>query len=173
MEEEIKKGMGLVRFVISKYYPNKLHDDDYLQEGMIGLWKALKKFDPSRNIKFSTYAVACIHGGIRNFITREKRKKPTYSLEFQLGENLTLKDTLFSESDIFEDKLVNEIDTKRDMHQLEPKLNDVGRKILYLKYDGKTQSEIAVQLGVSRSKVFNEMKRIRETFKEYGGVAVG
>lgn len=128
LDTEIKDGMGLVRFVLKKYYPMHLYDDDYIQEGMIGLWKALKRFDPSRGVQFSTFAVVCILGEVRSHIRREMRRPTTYSLDFPITE--------------------------------------VGRNILYLKLGDRSQREIAEELGVSRTKVFNEMKSIKEKYSQ-------
>lgn len=148
-----------------------LYDDDYIQEGMIGLWKALRKFDPSRGVKFSTFAVVCILGEIRSHIRREMRRLPTYSLDFPITEegDYTLGDTLYSDCDIFEDGLLNKIDAERELLHLASQLNDIGRRVLYLKRSEKSQREISEELGVSRTKVFNEMKAIKEKYGEIRG----
>lgn len=166
LDTEIKDGMGLVRFVLKQYYPMHLYDDDYIQEGMIGLWKALKRFDSSRGVRFSTFAVICILGEVRSYIRREMRRPTTYSLDFPITEegDYTLGDTLYSDCDMFEDRLLNKIDTERDLLHLKNQIDDIGRNILYLKIEDKSQREIAEELGVSRTKVFNEIKSIKEKY---------
>lgn len=58
MNEFITENMGLVKSTIKRYgFP---FTDDYLQEGAIGLLKAVKNFDVSRGFAFSTYAVPSI-----------------------------------------------------------------------------------------------------------------
>lgn len=51
---------NLVYFTIKKYYSDYLFDEDMIQECKLALWKCINKFDPHRNIKFSTFAVRCI-----------------------------------------------------------------------------------------------------------------
>ena len=54
---------------ISKKFLNRGYDyEDIFQIGSIGLVKAIKNFDPSFNVKFSTYAVPMIIGEIKRFI---------------------------------------------------------------------------------------------------------
>ena len=53
----IKNNLGLVRSVISKFSNIGYERDDLFQLGSIGLIKAIYKFDPKFNVKFSTYAV--------------------------------------------------------------------------------------------------------------------
>ena len=44
-----------------KFRPNKLTGfDDYMQAGYIGLLRAIRKFDSTRNTKFSTFSIICI-----------------------------------------------------------------------------------------------------------------
>ena len=58
----ISSNLGLVRSVIGKFSNIGYERDDLFQLGSIGLIKAIYKFDPSYNVKFSTYAVPMILG---------------------------------------------------------------------------------------------------------------
>ena len=56
-------------FNILKRFEGRGHDEeDIFQIGVIGLIKAIDNFDPSYNVKFSTYAVPMIIGEIRRFL---------------------------------------------------------------------------------------------------------
>jgi RNA polymerase sigma factor (sigma-70 family) len=55
-DEIIKKYTPLVKSIASKYTSYGMPLDDLVQEGLIGLWDAIEKFDPTRDVKFSTYA---------------------------------------------------------------------------------------------------------------------
>lgn len=41
-----------------------LEQDDFIQEGLIGLFNAVKNYDPARGASFDTYARRCIHSGM-------------------------------------------------------------------------------------------------------------
>jgi|TARA_Y100001938_G_C8048434_1_gene410249 RNA polymerase sigma factor (sigma-70 family) len=57
MQELIEKNMGLVVSVVESFRPKSSEErDSYIQAGRIGLWKALKKYDPSKGAALSTFA---------------------------------------------------------------------------------------------------------------------
>ncbi|NMB35560.1 MAG: sigma-70 family RNA polymerase sigma factor [Firmicutes bacterium] len=60
--------LPLVHSICRRYPPETVEYDDIFQEGCIGLLQALKKYDPSRGTKFSTYAVPFILGMIRSYL---------------------------------------------------------------------------------------------------------
>ena len=67
-DELVTNNMGLVYSVVSRFL-NRMHDaEDLVQIGSIGLIKAVKKFDSSFGVQFSTYAVPMIIGEIKRFL---------------------------------------------------------------------------------------------------------
>ena len=67
-DQLIEDNMGLVRMVVKKYRGFGIEEEDLLQIGSIGLLKAARDFEPHREIKFSTYAVAKIIGEIKTYL---------------------------------------------------------------------------------------------------------
>jgi len=60
---------------ISSYYFQSGHNPmEIVQEGNMGLMKALEKFDPDRGFKFFSYAVWWVHACIREFIYKDSKK---------------------------------------------------------------------------------------------------
>ena len=77
----VEKNMGLVWSIVRRFQ-NRGHDmDDLFQIGSIGLIKAIKKFDTSYNVKFSTYAVPMIIGEIKRFLRDDGIIKVSRSLK--------------------------------------------------------------------------------------------
>jgi RNA polymerase sigma-B factor len=64
-EELIVQWMPLVRSIAHRYAGPRERFDDLFQVGMIGLIKAVDRFDPSRGFEFSTYATPTILGEIK------------------------------------------------------------------------------------------------------------
>ncbi len=64
----IENNMGLVRSVVKRFLNRGCEYDDLVQIGSIGLLKAIKKFDSSFNVRFSTYAIPMIIGEIKRFL---------------------------------------------------------------------------------------------------------
>lgn len=70
MASHEKLVMANIRLVLSvvQRFRNKGNSDDLFQVGIVGLLKAIDNFDPSFNVRFSTYAVPMIIGEIRRYV---------------------------------------------------------------------------------------------------------
>ncbi len=77
----ISSNLGLVRSVVGKFTNIGYERDDLFQLGSIGLIKAIYKFDPSYNVKFSTYAVPMILGEIKRYLRDDGMVKVSRSLK--------------------------------------------------------------------------------------------
>ena len=64
-EEFISGNLRLVLSVIQRFSGRGENMDDLFQVGCIGLMKSIDNFDPSYNVRFSTYAVPMIIGEVR------------------------------------------------------------------------------------------------------------
>ena len=63
----VEENMGLVAMVARRYIGRGTEYEDLIQIGSVGLVKAAQKFDASRNLKFSTYAVSKIIGELKTY----------------------------------------------------------------------------------------------------------
>ncbi|OAI14947.1 MULTISPECIES: sigma-70 family RNA polymerase sigma factor [Methylomonas] len=72
-QQMISANTGLVAFVAHKYKTSNLSFDDLMQEGLVGLIKAVDRFDPDRGICFSTYAIYWIKQAISRLIVKQER----------------------------------------------------------------------------------------------------
>ncbi|MCI7812884.1 MAG: SigF/SigG family RNA polymerase sporulation sigma factor [Lachnospiraceae bacterium] len=80
-EQLISENMGLV-FMIGKRFLGRGYEmEDLCQIGSIGLMKAIDKFDPSFEVKFSTYAVPMIAGELKRFLRDDGMIKVSRSLK--------------------------------------------------------------------------------------------
>lgn len=64
----VTENVGLVYMVLKRFSNRGMEQEDLFQIGVIGLLKAIDKFDLSRELSFSTYAVPMIIGEIRRFL---------------------------------------------------------------------------------------------------------
>ena len=105
----IKNNVGLVRSIIKRFIGRGYDEEDLFQIGSIGLLKAIRRFDESFNVKFSTYAVPMIIGEIKRFLrddniikvsrsTKEKYLKVKFAIE-RLEEKLGREPTISELSD--------------------------------------------------------------------------
>lgn len=65
--------LRLVVYVAKKYRNSGMAFEDLLQEGTLGLMRAVEKFEPSRNFRFSTYATWWIRQGITRAIADQSK----------------------------------------------------------------------------------------------------
>ena len=67
-EKLVTDNMGLISMAVKRYIGFGVDYEDLFQIGAVGLVKAAKAFDRSKNLKFSTYAVAKIIGEIKTYL---------------------------------------------------------------------------------------------------------
>ena len=67
-EQLIEGNLRLVLSVIQKFLGRGESADDLFQVGCIGLMKAIQNFDPTKNVRFSTYGVPMIAGEVRRYL---------------------------------------------------------------------------------------------------------
>jgi RNA polymerase sigma factor (sigma-70 family) len=72
-QQMITDNTGLVAFVAYKHKTTSLSFDDLMQEGIVGLIRAVDRFDPNRGIRFSTYAVFWIKQAISRLIVKQEK----------------------------------------------------------------------------------------------------
>lgn len=78
-EELVLKNVGLIKSAVRRFGGRGVGDEDLYQIGAMGLVKAIKRFDTSFNVEFSTYAVPMIIGEIRRFLRDDSIIKVTRS----------------------------------------------------------------------------------------------
>ena len=74
----ITSHLRLVVKIAFGYRGYKLPVEDLISEGNIGLMKAVKKFDPDKNFRLSTYAMWWIRASINEFILNNLKNNPKF-----------------------------------------------------------------------------------------------
>lgn len=175
-EKIIMNYMDLVSYIVTKKL-NLKNAEDYIEEGYIGLIKAVDSFDYKKGIKFTAYASRCIYNEIFMYIRKIKKLKNTCSINEIIhinedGKNITIEDTLYdTEYDVLNDYFTKQISIENEekINQIFSMLNDRELKIikLYYGFNGspKKQSEIALILGISQPYISRFIKEIEEKIK--------
>lgn len=161
-EQKIIDNMGLVHYVLHKYFPLYIDNQDNIQNGYVGLIKAVDSFDESTGNTFSTYATRCIFNEIAMDLRRRNKYAKDISLHAVLAEGDTRDDPL-----TIEDVLSYEDDyTPLYIQEFVQCLDE--REITVLRYlmAGKNQTYISNRLGMTRSNVCLIVKKMRSKWKE-------
>ena len=77
----VEQNLGLVRHIVKRFSGRGHETEDLFQIGVIGLMKAIDKFDTGYDVKFSTYAVPLITGEIKRFIRDDGMVKVSRTLK--------------------------------------------------------------------------------------------
>ncbi len=203
-EQLIEGNLRLVLSVIQKFVGRGENPDDLFQVGCIGLLKAVKNFDETKMVRFSTYGVPMIAGEIRRYLRdnssirvsrsvrdtayrvlqckekmiSEQQKEPTMEeiaekLEIPVEDVIFAMDAITAPVSLFEPvysdggdplTVMDQVrDTKNtddrwleqiDLREAVGKLSDREKRILALRFfDGKTQMEVASEVGISQAQV--------------------
>lgn len=161
----------LVRKKSSSYYIIGADRDDIIQEGMIGLFKAVRDFDPGREASFKTFADICVSRQMLTAVKNALRQKHA-PLNFYVSLNKPIAE-LDGESelaDVFggnetanpEDIVINR--EKADC--LEVKVNEAlsrfELRVLSLYLQGNSYLSIGKAIGKDSKSVDNAIQRIRK-----------
>ena len=146
--------------------------DDLIQEGMIGLIKAVRDFDVTQKTSFSSFAELCVSRQMYSAIEASNRKKhlplnsyvSLYEDSEQVGEgrSLPLIDTIESSKENDPEVLYfGKEYTEAFAEQLKELLSPLENHVLYLHLMGTDYRTIAELLGKSPKSVDNALQRIK------------
>lgn len=90
----IRQNAALVRSVANRFRGRGQETEDLFQLGCIGLLKAAERFDFSKNVQFSTYAVHMIIGEIKRFLRDDGIVKVSRSVKETTGKVKAVRETL-------------------------------------------------------------------------------
>lgn len=174
----IKKYKELVKRKSNTYFIIGGDKEDVIQEGMIGIFKAIRGYDSLNEASFKTFAEICVNrqiiSAIRN-ANMQKHQILNESLSLSSdndpeGEQKTLEERLPSSNhdDPETLMLMKEIGEflKEESHEIFSKLEKrVWDKML----QGKSYIEIAEELGKSKKTIDNTIQRIKKKIYTYLG----
>ena len=106
MEVLINRNIGLIWSIVKRFIGKGYETEDLYQIACIGFIKAIKRFDKSYCVKFSTYAVPYILGEIRKFIRDDGIIKVSRSIK-ELGFKVLMESI---NDDIYERKISSNLD---------------------------------------------------------------
>ncbi|MCA1057160.1 RNA polymerase sporulation sigma factor SigH [Rossellomorea aquimaris] len=172
----IKKYRNFVRAKARSYFLIGADKEDIVQEGMIGLYKAIRDYKEDKLTSFKAFAELCITRQIITAIktaTRQKHiplnsyvslDKPIYDDE----SDRTLLDVISGAKVMDPEELIinrEEFDNMEDkMAQL---LSDLERKVLALYLDGQSYQEISEELNRHVKSIDNALQRVKRKLERY------
>lgn len=167
----LEKYRSLVSVKANRFFLIGAESDDMIQEGMIGLFKAIQSFDLEKNNSFKTFANLCIERQLITAIKSSNRQKhiplnSSFSLNvsaYDENDETTVMDIL--ETNFVEDPLET-ITKKEYMKFIETKIDEslssFEKKVLNKYIQGESYVSIASKLNSPVKSVDNAIQRIRK-----------
>ncbi len=170
----INRYKEVVNMKVSKYYLNGAEKEDIIQEGLIGLYKAIKGFNPDKQNSFKTFANLCIERQVITAIKGSNRQK-----HMPLNSYLSLNNSNYENEDGEEEgQLIEILDantiedpldtvTKNEYYKkiektMDESLSDFEKKVLSKFIDGQSYIQIAQSLNSPVKSIDNAIQRIRK-----------
>lgn len=176
LEFLINKYRNFVRAKARSYFLIGAEREDIVQEGMIGLYKAIRDFKGDKLASFKAFAELCITRQIITAIKTATRQK-----HIPLNSYVSLDKPIYDEDsdrtllDVIcgsrvcdpEEMIINQ----EEFYGLEDKmseiLSDLERKVLMLYLDGRSYQEIAVDLDRHVKSIDNALQRVKRKLERY------
>lgn len=145
--------------------------EDLIQEGMIGLLKAIWDFRPDREAQFSTFANLCIERQIQTAISSANRQKhmplnnsvSIYAAVSEEDPENTIFDRLAAKKSVEPGvELIKEEELEQLMIDVKRELSSFEKKVLALYIQGASYYEISRVLACGNKSVDNALQRIRK-----------
>lgn len=139
-----------------------LEQDDLIQEGLLGLWSAVRSYDPQKGASFSTFAFQCVANRINSAVrtSLSPRQAPLRDYmsisQDREGQAMQLPDLDDPEASFIEKE--SQQLRSRKMRQL---LSAREWSVLERYLKGETYQEISEHLGISAKAVDNALQRVR------------
>ena len=182
-ETLIRNYSGIVYKKARAYFMAGADAEDVVQEGMIGLLKAVRSYDADKNASFGTFAERCVTNQIISAIRSADRIKhkplnTSVSLNKPVGTDaspgatdqseITLGDTLSTNpADSPDEMLIIKDVAYYILNNGDNVFSDLEMKVLNEYIKGFTSSQIAERLGKSSKSVDNALQRTKKKVNTY------
>lgn len=167
----LEKYKSLVNMKANRFFLVGAEDDDMIQEGMIGLFKAIQAFDLEKNNSFKTFANLCVERQLITAIKTSNRQK-----HIPLNSSFSLNTSAYDENDdttvieVLDTNFVEDpLDTitKREYmefveNRIEKNLSGFEKQVLDRYIQGESYVDIASKLNSPVKSIDNAIQRIRK-----------
>ncbi len=172
LEKLMEKYKPMINAQARSYFLNNGDVDDLVQEGMIGVFKAITSFNGKSS--FKTYVYTCIRSSIITAVKKSNRikHKPLnnyISLSGSEGDDAD-KNLLLSDKNFDPEKNYIEMESEKELKKaIEESLSTFEHEILILYLQGFSYSDISKKTGKREKSIDNALQRIRKKLTNLNG----
>jgi RNA polymerase sporulation-specific sigma factor len=168
----VRRYYGFVRLKASSYFLAGGDADDLIQEGLVGLYKAIRDYRSDRESSFRNFAELCITRQIITAVKTATRNKHTPLNQYvsfastpsgDSGENDSTLDEMLPGSSVHDP--VNQVISSEELRALvaclSTALSELESRVLALYLDGHSYEEVGRRLGCDCKTVDNALQRVK------------
>ncbi|MBN2557181.1 MAG: RNA polymerase sporulation sigma factor SigH [Clostridia bacterium] len=178
MEYVMYKYLSLARAKSRSYFLIGADSEDIMQEGMIGLYKAIMDFDSTITPCFPAFAELCITRQILTAVKAATRQKHqplnsyvSLSKPVDEGDDRTLADILYQYGNSSpEDFIISKETTGLLMNKIKESLSKLENQVLLMYLKGEDYRRISLLMDKPAKSIDNALQRIR---RKISGIAAG
>lgn len=165
LESLLEKYKNLVRAKASIHVLGGLDREDLIQEGMIGLFKAIRHFEENKGASFKTFAELCIERQIITAI-RSSRRQKHIPLNFYVSLDRPIKkdEAIFSDTLNPLSVVIGQEESEETWACFSRVLSKLETQVIELRMAGASYKQIADRLHVSVKSVDNALQRAKTKF---------
>lgn len=169
------KYKNLVRSKTKSMFILGADSEDLIQEGMIGLFKAVRDYDMGRDASFSTFAELCINRQMYTAVQASRRQKhvplntyiPLYGEGSGDREGVNLAEFLADRSERNPEAMFLDKERVADLEKMiEEELSEFEKQVLDLYLTGMSYSQIARVLGRDEKSTDNALQRLKSKIRK-------
>lgn len=173
LEYLINTYKNIVRLRARKFFLIGGDYEDLIQEGTIGLFKAIRDYNPAKNTSFTTFAELCIRRQLYTAIKSANRKKhlllnDSLSLDFPVEENdnKNLSDIYADQSIMSPDEIMESEEKLNEINKIiDTMLSPLEKTVIEMYLDGKNYREIAKIINKADKSVDNALNRAKNKLR--------
>lgn len=175
----IEKYKDLVRKKSKSMYILGADHEDLLQEGMIGLFKAIRDYDAGRDASFYTFAELCVARQIYTAVQSARRKKHSflnyyvslYGNQERNGEEYPelIQELVAWDVKNPEELMIDQENLESLEKTIEQELSSFEKQVLELCLTGMSYTEIARVLGKTEKATDNALQRVKTKIRKARG----
>lgn len=172
INELIKEKEFLIIYVLKRWFPKHLFDEDFVQIGRVALWRAIKTYDDSKGAKLDTYAITCIRRAISSELVRLTRKTFDINNEVYCFDDMTFTTLKGEDATPFKELLPDEkinIESIVIVNDMIDSLTEEERKIVAAKLNKIGEGRLEKEYGISKSVSRRIWEKIRKKFRDEFG----
>ena len=166
----MEKYNNIVNMKASRFFAAGIEKEDIIQEGMIGLYKAIQSYDGKKQNSFKSFANMCVERQLITVVKSANRQK-----NFPLNSAFSLNSPIYEdgESDAMEILDVNVVEDPLDtiankeyLNQMENKIDEnlssFEKKVFIHYKQGKSYNDIAKEMNAKVKSIDTALQRIKK-----------